>query len=41
VEATEEIVFHEDSKSMWKVAVKELGDEFIEMINYPLDPSFN
>jgi hypothetical protein len=26
---------------MWKAAVKELGEGFIEMINYPLDPSFN
>jgi len=41
VQATEEIVFHEDPKSMWKAAVKELGEGFTEMINYPLDPSFN
>ncbi len=41
VHATEEIVFHEDPKSMWKAAVKELGEGFAEMINYPLDPSFN
>ena len=39
--AAEEIVFHEDPKSMWKAAVKQLGDGFSEIINYPLDPSFN
>ena len=41
VAATEDIVFHEDPKSMWKEAVKALGEGFIEMINYPLDPSLN
>jgi putative transcriptional regulator len=41
VQATEDIVFHEDPKSMWKSAVKALGEDFIEMVNYPLDPSFN
>jgi putative transcriptional regulator len=41
VQATEEIVFLNDARSMWKAAVKALGDGYIEMINYPLDPSFN
>ncbi|MEY2835452.1 MAG: hypothetical protein RLZZ557_1114 [Bacteroidota bacterium] len=35
------LIFHEDIQSIWKDAVRELGKEYLPMINYPLDPSFN
>ncbi len=40
-EATSKLVFQTDPTLIWKNAVKKLGDEFLPMINYPLDPSFN
>jgi len=41
VPAVEELVFHQEPSNIWKDAVRQLGNDFIEMINYPLDPSFN
>ena len=40
-EANSKLVFQTDPTLIWKNAVKKLGDEFLPMINYPLDPSFN
>ena len=40
-EATNIMVFQTDPELLWKHAVKNLGDEFLPMINFPLDPSFN
>lgn len=41
VPANKELVFHKTPKEIWKDAVKDLGDNFLPIINYPLDPSFN
>ncbi len=41
VPASKELVFHNTPKQIWKDAVKGLGGEFLPIINYPLDPSFN
>lgn len=39
--AANSIVFHTSTELMWKESVKMLGNEFLPIINYPLDPSFN
>jgi putative transcriptional regulator len=39
--SNQELVFHTESTLIWKNAVKLLGDEFKQIINYPLDPSLN
>lgn len=36
-----DLIFHKDLKCIWKDAVRSLGNDFLPMINYPLDPSFN
>jgi putative transcriptional regulator len=36
-----ELIFHKDLKCIWKDAVRNLGSDYLPMINYPLDPSFN
>jgi putative transcriptional regulator len=41
IEASNELVLQTEPQDIWKNAVKKLGNEFIPMINYPLDPSFN
>lgn len=35
------LIFHDDIKVIWKDAVRQLGPDFLPIINYPLDPSFN
>lgn len=39
--AYKDLVFHKNAMQIWKKAVTDLGDEFLPMVNYPLDPSFN
>jgi putative transcriptional regulator len=39
--ASSKLVFHTNTASIWKESVKMLGDAFLPIINYPLDPSFN
>ena len=39
--SNQELVFHTQSTLIWKNAVKLLGDDFKQIINYPLDPSLN
>lgn len=41
VAAQSNIVFHQRIQSIWTDSVKLLGDEFLPIINYPLDPSYN
>lgn len=36
-----DLVFHKNAPQIWKKAVSDLGEEFLPMVNYPLDPSFN
>lgn len=38
---TKELVFHKSEKEIWAKAVKHLGEEFLPIINYPIDPSLN
>ncbi len=41
VSASKELVFHQHEKEIWAKAVKNLGEEFLPIINYPIDPSLN
>lgn len=39
--STDKLVFMPDTNSIWKYAVKQLGGEYEQLINYPLDPQLN
>jgi len=40
-EATKELVFHMEPDVIWKEALKTLGGEYAQMVNYPIDPQLN
>ncbi len=40
-EATRPLVFNMDTKETWKKALGELGGEYKQMTNYPIDPQLN
>lgn len=40
-EANTTLVLHTEPAHIWSNALKKLGGDFLPMINYPLDPSFN
>lgn len=40
-EATSDLIFDIDAGSTWKDALKELGGEYVQMVNYPIDPQLN
>ncbi len=35
------LVFHHDKDLVWQEALKDLGGEYRQMINYPIDPQLN
>lgn len=35
------LVFHHDKDLVWQEALKELGGEYKQMVNYPIDPQLN
>lgn len=39
--AEEQFVFTKDPTTIWKDALKKLGGEYAQMINYPIDPQLN
>ena len=41
IAASSSLVLNTPSDQVWKEAVKTLGNEFLPIINYPLDPSYN
>lgn len=41
IAAKKEIVFSPNTESTWKNAVRLLGKKYEEIVNYPIDPSFN
>lgn len=41
VEATRQLVFHENAEEIWKDSLKHLGGEYEMMINFPIDPQLN
>jgi putative transcriptional regulator len=40
-DCTQRLVFHKKSGMIWKESLKDLGGEYSQMINYPLDPQLN
>jgi len=40
-EGTRKIIFPANIDSTWKEALKQLGGEYVQMINYPIDPQLN
>ena len=41
VTATRNLVFNEQTDNIWKEAVKSMGGEYKQLINYPIDPQLN
>jgi putative transcriptional regulator len=41
IAASSSLVLKTSTDQIWKEAVKTLGDKFLPIINYPLDPSYN
>lgn len=39
--ASQQIVFYKNAEQIWKEALKDLGGEYSQMVNYPLDPQLN
>jgi len=39
--ATRRLLFHPDTKEVWKDSLKHLGGEYEMMIHYPIDPQLN
>ena len=35
------LVFHNNADLIWKDALKQIGGEYVQLINYPLDPQLN
>ncbi|WP_207492265.1 YqgE/AlgH family protein [Aridibaculum aurantiacum] len=40
-EGTQELVFPPDVNDTWKLALQQLGGEYVQLINYPIDPQLN
>lgn len=40
-DATQELVFVDDVNDTWKIALRNLGGEYVQLINYPIDPQLN
>ncbi len=40
-DATKALIFPENTSDTWKDALKQLGGEYVQMINYPSDPQLN
>ncbi len=40
-EANKQLIFKLDAGNIWKVALKQLGGEYEQMVNYPIDPQLN
>jgi putative transcriptional regulator len=40
-QGTRKLVFHRNTDLIWKDALKDLGGEYSQMTNYPIDPQLN
>ncbi len=41
VQATSPLVFDDQAGEVWKNSIKQLGGEYVSLINYPIDPQLN
>jgi putative transcriptional regulator len=39
--ATKKLVFHKQAEMIWQDALKAMGGEYAQMVNYPIDPQLN
>jgi len=40
-QGTKKLIFHKEPDLIWKDALKDLGGEYSQMTNYPIDPQLN
>ena len=40
-EGTRKLIFSVNADNVWKDALKQLGGEYVQMVNYPIDPQLN
>jgi putative transcriptional regulator len=40
-DATKKLIFPKDANDTWKFALQQLGGEYVQLINYPIDPQLN
>jgi putative transcriptional regulator len=40
-EGTQGLIFPDNADETWKLALKQLGGEYVQMVNYPIDPQLN
>lgn len=40
-QGTSKLIFHRNADMIWKDALRNLGGEYAQMINYPIDPQLN
>ncbi len=41
VKSNRKLIFHDDVKSIWKDALKQMGGQYVQLIHYPTDPQLN
>jgi putative transcriptional regulator len=41
VQATKQLVFEKEEQSIWKKSLQQMGGEYEQLINYPIDPQLN
>lgn len=41
VKANRKLIFHHDIQSIWKDALKQMGGQYEQLVNYPIDPQLN
>ncbi|HVX52329.1 MAG TPA: YqgE/AlgH family protein [Chitinophagaceae bacterium] len=40
-EGNKQLVFHRDTGLIWKDALRQMGGEYTQLVNYPIDPQLN
>ncbi len=40
-DGTRKLIFPNNVDNTWKEALKQLGGEYVQMVNYPIDPQLN
>jgi putative transcriptional regulator len=41
VKATKQLVFEKDEQSIWKKSLQQMGGQYEQLVNYPIDPQLN
>lgn len=40
-DSSQQLVFHKKTEQIWRESLKDLGGEYAQMVNYPIDPQLN